>query len=57
MFKNNMKKVFETNPELSKFSTEDLLNELLYRDNAGDNKFHLVSESVTSYTFKFWKFV
>lgn len=51
-----MKNIFETNPELTKFSTEDLLKELLYRDNAGDNKFHLISESVTSYTFKFWKF-
>jgi len=49
-------KKYTTNPELTKFSTEDLLKELLYRDNAGDNKFHLMSESVTSYTFKFWKF-
>lgn len=46
----------KTNSELAKFSTEDLLAELIYRDKNGDNKFHLVSESVTSYTFKFWKF-
>jgi len=52
-----MSKVFETNPELAKFSTEDLLKELLYRDNNGDNKFNLVNETVTSYTFKFWKYI
>lgn len=44
------------NPELSKFSTTDILAELIYRDKNGDNGFHLMSESVTSYTFKFWKF-
>ena len=44
------------NPELSKFSTADILAELIYRDKNGDNGFHLMSESVTSYTFKFWKF-
>ena len=37
-------------------STEEILCELLRRDKAGDTKFHLTSESVTSYTFKFWKF-
>lgn len=47
---------YTTNSELAKFSTEDLLKELLYRDSHGDNNFHLVSESVTSYIFKFWKF-
>lgn len=41
------------NSELAKFSTEDLLEELLHRDNNCDNHFYLVSESVTSYTFKF----
>ena len=45
----------ETNSELAKFSTEDILKELLYRDKNGDNGFHLMSESITSYTFKFWK--
>jgi hypothetical protein len=46
----------ETNPELSKFSTADILAELISRDKKGDSGFHLMSESVTSYTFKFWKF-
>ena len=46
----------KTNPELAKFSTEDILAELIYRDKNGDSSFHLMSESVTSYTFKFWKF-
>lgn len=40
----------------SKISTNDILEELIKRDKAGDNNFHLMSESVTSYTFKFWKF-
>lgn len=44
------------NPELAKFSTVDILAELIYRDKNGDSNFHLISESVTSYTFKFWKF-
>ena len=44
------------NPELSKFSTADILAELIYRDKNRDSGFHLMSESVTSYTFKFWKF-
>jgi len=51
-----MNKKYKSNSELAKFSTEDLLKELLYRDSNGDNSFHLVNESVTSYTFKFWKF-
>lgn len=42
--------------ELKDFSTQEILEELLIRDKAGDNRFHLTSESVTSYTFKFWKF-
>ena len=46
----------ETNSELAKFSTADILTELIRRDKNGDNGFHLMSESVTSYTFKFWKF-
>ena len=45
----------KTNPELAKFSTADILAELIYRDKNGDNNFHLMNESVTSYTFKFWK--
>ena len=40
----------------SKISTADILEELIKRDKAGDSNFHLMSESVTSYTFKFWKF-
>jgi len=52
----DLSKTFEANPELTKFSTEDILKELLYRDSIGDSNFHLISESVTSYTFKFWKF-
>lgn len=51
-----MNKKYKVNSELAKFSTEDLLEELLYRDSIGDKYFHLTSESVTSYTFKFWKF-
>lgn len=46
----------KTNPELVKFSTADILAELISRDKKGDNCFHLMNESVTSYTFKFWKF-
>jgi len=49
-------KNYPTNPELAKFSTEDILKELLHRDSIGDNKFYLMNESITSYTFKFWKF-
>lgn len=45
-----MNNKYNVNSELAKFSTEDLLEELLHRDN------NLASESVTSYTFKFWKF-
>ena len=45
-----------TGKPLSGLTTEDLLEELLYRDHIGDKYFHLTSESVTSYTFKFWKF-
>ncbi len=44
------------NYELSNYSTQEILEELIKRDKAGDNNFHLVSETVTSYTFKFWKF-
>ena len=40
----------------SNISTADILEELIKRDKAGDSNFHLMSESVTSYTFKFWKF-
>ena len=41
---------------LKDFTTQEILAELIYRDKNGDNGFHLMSESVTSYTFKFWKF-
>lgn len=40
----------------SKISTTDILEELIKRDKNGDKYFHLMSESSTSYTFKFWKF-
>lgn len=40
----------------SKISTADILEELVKRDKNDDSNFHLMSESVTSYTFKFWKF-
>lgn len=43
--------------DLSKVSTLDILEELLKRDKEGDKNFHLASESVTSYTFKFWKYI
>ena len=42
--------------EIKDFTTREILNELIRRDKEGDNEFHLMSESVTSYTFKFWKF-
>ena len=40
----------------SKISTIEILEELLKRDSEGDKYFHKMSESITSYTFKFWKF-
>ena len=46
----------EANSELAKFSTLEILEELIRRDKNGDSNFHLMSESVTSYTFKFWKY-
>ena len=49
-------KNYPVNPELAKFSTEDLLQELLHRDSVGDNNFYLMNESIVSYIFKFWKF-
>ena len=42
--------------QLKDYTTVEILEELLRRDNAGDNGFHMMSESTTSYTFKFWKF-
>ena len=42
--------------ELKDFTTQEILEEIIRRDKTGDSGFHLVSESVTSYTFKFWKF-
>lgn len=42
--------------DLKDFTTQDILEELIKRDKDGDSGFHLVSESTTSYTFKFWKF-
>jgi len=41
--------------ELKDFTTSEILMELLRRDKEGDNNFHMMSESITSYTFKFWK--
>jgi hypothetical protein len=42
--------------QLKDYTTVEILEELLRRDKNGDRNFHLTSESVTSYTFKFWKF-
>ena len=42
--------------ELKDYTTYEILKELLRRDKDGDGGFHMISESVTSYTFKFWKF-
>ena len=44
------------NTELANIPTSEILEELIRRDKNGDSDFHLMSESVTSYTFKFWKF-
>lgn len=41
--------------ELKDFTTSEILMELLRRDKEGDNNFHMISESITSYIFKFWK--
>ena len=41
----------------SKISTADILEELIKRDKNGDNNFHLMSESVTSYTFSILKII
>lgn len=41
---------------LKDFTTVEILEELIKRDKEGDSNFHLMSESTTSYTFKFWKF-
>lgn len=40
---------------LSDFSTEEIINELLKRDKKNENVF-LINETVTSYTFKFYKY-
>lgn len=42
--------------ELKDYTTQEILEEIIRRDKEGDNGFHLMSESVISYTFKFWKF-
>ena len=42
--------------ELKDYTTQEILEEIIRRDKEGDSGFHLMSESVTSYTFKFWKF-
>ena len=42
--------------QLKDYTTVEILEELIRRDKNGDSNFHLMSESVTSYTFKFWKF-
>ena len=43
------------NTELSKYTTKEILEELLRREST-DPDFHLVDENVTSYTFKFYKY-
>lgn len=42
--------------QLKDYTTVEILEELLRRDKTGDSEFHMISESTTSYTFKFWKF-
>lgn len=42
--------------ELKDCTTHEILEELLRRDKERDSGFHIMSESTTSYTFKFWKF-
>jgi hypothetical protein len=41
---------------LKDFTTREILNELVKRDKEGDPDFTLHNETVTSYTFKFWKY-
>ena len=40
--------------ELKDFTTEEILNELLKREKI-DNSFELKNETITSYTFKFYR--
>lgn len=40
---------------IKKFSTEELLKELLRREEF-DSSFELIKETPTSYTFKFFRF-
>jgi len=42
--------------QLKDYTIVEILEELLRRDKEGDSGFHMMNESVTSYTFKFWKF-
>ena len=42
--------------ELKDFTTQEILKELIKRDQEGDNGFYLFEENPTSYKFKFWKF-
>jgi len=42
--------------KLKNFTTQEILEELIKRDQEGDNSFYLITESPTSYYFKFWKF-
>lgn len=41
--------------DLTKFSTEELLRELLRRESE-DSSFELIKETPTSYTFKFYRY-
>lgn len=41
--------------QLKDYTTVEILEELLRRDKAGDSGFHMMSENITSYIFKFWK--
>ena len=41
--------------DLTKFTTEEILNELRRREST-DNSFELIKETPTSYTFKFYRY-
>lgn len=43
------------NTELSKYTTREILEELLHREST-DPDFYLADEKPTSYTFKFYKY-
>lgn len=42
--------------ELKDFTSQEILEELIKRDQEGDNMFYIFEENPTSYKIKFWKF-